>query len=138
MSLTTWMAVAVFTVVFVLIATEWVNRVAAALGGAELAALLRLGLTKLRPVADRRRSHVPITWPTTRRGCGGERVGARAGHGIGRGAGHGDVTGSPQNRTYLFAGITAQANPACVSGPAVLTRTAACPGALPGAAGTPG
>lgn len=52
--------------------------------------------------------------------------------------GHGDVTGSPQNRTYLFAGITAQANPACVSGPAVLTRTAACPGALPGAAGTPG
>lgn len=43
MSLTTWMAVAVFTVVFVLIATEWVNRVAAALGGAVV--MLLIGAT---------------------------------------------------------------------------------------------
>ena len=43
MSLTTWMAVAVFAVVFVLIATEWVNRVAAALGGAVV--MLLIGAT---------------------------------------------------------------------------------------------
>ncbi|WP_030418730.1 ArsB/NhaD family transporter [Streptomyces sp. SCSIO 75703] len=44
MNVTTWLAVAVFAVVFVLIATEWVHRVAAALGGA--VAMLLIGATE--------------------------------------------------------------------------------------------
>ncbi|MER5995287.1 ArsB/NhaD family transporter [Streptomyces viridosporus] len=43
MSVTTWMAVAVFVAVYVLIATEWVHRVAAALGGAVV--MLLIGAT---------------------------------------------------------------------------------------------
>ncbi|WTC23970.1 ArsB/NhaD family transporter [Streptomyces althioticus] len=43
MSVTAWMAVAVFAAVYVLIATEWVHRVAAALGGAVL--MLLIGAT---------------------------------------------------------------------------------------------
>lgn len=43
MSVTAWMAVAVFAAVYVLIATEWVHRVAAALGGA--AVMLLIGAT---------------------------------------------------------------------------------------------
>ncbi|MGA8114780.1 MAG: ArsB/NhaD family transporter [Actinocatenispora sp.] len=43
MTLTAWLAVAVFVVVYVLIATEWVHRVAAALGGG--AAMLLIGAT---------------------------------------------------------------------------------------------
>ncbi|MZD04306.1 hypothetical protein GTW43_04310 [Streptomyces sp. SID5785] len=43
MDVTTWLAVAVFAVVYVLIATEWVHRVAAALGGA--VAMLLIGAT---------------------------------------------------------------------------------------------
>ncbi|MFJ6071878.1 SLC13 family permease [Streptomyces sp. NPDC093065] len=43
MSLTTWLALAVFAVVYVLIATEWVHRVAAALGGAVV--MLLIGAT---------------------------------------------------------------------------------------------
>jgi Na+/H+ antiporter NhaD/arsenite permease-like protein len=42
-SVTAWMAVAVFAAVYVLIATEWVHRVAAALGGAVL--MLLIGAT---------------------------------------------------------------------------------------------
>lgn len=43
MSVTTWLAVAVFAAVYVLIATEWVHRVAAALGGAVV--MLVIGAT---------------------------------------------------------------------------------------------
>ncbi|MEU1277379.1 ArsB/NhaD family transporter [Streptomyces sp. NPDC005805] len=43
MSVTTWMAIGVFAAVYVLIATEWVHRVAAALGGAVL--MLVIGAT---------------------------------------------------------------------------------------------
>ncbi|MQA77365.1 MAG: hypothetical protein GEV10_02600 [Streptosporangiales bacterium] len=43
MSVVAWMAVAVFVVVYVLIATEWVHRVAAAVGGA--AVMLVIGAT---------------------------------------------------------------------------------------------
>ncbi|SBT93084.1 Na+/H+ antiporter NhaD [Streptomyces sp. DI166] len=43
MSLTAWLAVAVFAAVYVLIATEWVHRVAAALGGAVV--MLLIGAT---------------------------------------------------------------------------------------------
>ncbi|MER8039082.1 ArsB/NhaD family transporter [Streptomyces hydrogenans] len=43
MNVTTWLALAVFVVVYVLIATEWVHRVAAALGGA--VAMLLIGAT---------------------------------------------------------------------------------------------
>ncbi|MFJ8486771.1 SLC13 family permease [Streptomyces sp. NPDC094038] len=41
MSVTAWSAVAVFAAVYVLIATEWVHRVAAALGGAVVMLLIR-------------------------------------------------------------------------------------------------
>jgi len=44
MGLTSWLAVAVFAGVYVLIATEWVHRVAAALGGAVL--MLLIGATE--------------------------------------------------------------------------------------------
>jgi Na+/H+ antiporter NhaD/arsenite permease-like protein len=43
MTVTAWLAVAVFTVAYVLIATEWVHRLAAALGGA--AVMLLIGAT---------------------------------------------------------------------------------------------
>ncbi|WP_327668076.1 MULTISPECIES: ArsB/NhaD family transporter [unclassified Streptomyces] len=41
MGVTAWLAIAVFAVVYVLIATEWVHRVAAALGGAVAMLLIR-------------------------------------------------------------------------------------------------
>ena len=43
MTVTAWLAVAIFAIAYVLIATEWVHRVAAALGGAAL--MLVIGAT---------------------------------------------------------------------------------------------
>ncbi|MGH8966878.1 MAG: SLC13 family permease, partial [Actinomycetes bacterium] len=43
MTTVAWLAVAIFTIAYVLIATEWIHRVAAALGGAVL--MLLIGAT---------------------------------------------------------------------------------------------